>query len=250
MSSTLKSKSSWKTGLSLVGVIVTCILLNIVGTKVNALIGTPLFIDDIGTILSAVLGGYIPCITVGFFTNIIVGISDPYTMYYCVISVLIAVAAVSFAEKMRRLKIRYILLAILTFGFIGGIIGGLLTWLINGLSFGEGYAVDLAEKINSAVPMGYFLSNLLSNFLIDLVDKALVTIIALAIYKLLPLNLLRFIHTRSWYYISPFEEPNKHNRKRLSLRIKTTLVVALRECGRREARRRPYRRVSGEGESS
>ncbi|MBQ6337283.1 MAG: HD domain-containing protein [Ruminococcus sp.] len=227
MSSTLKSKSSWKTGLSLVGVIVTCILLNIVGTKVNALIGTPLFIDDIGTIVSAVLGGYIPCITVGFFTNIIVGISDSYTMYYCVISVLIAVAAVSFAEKMRRLKIRYILLAILTFGFIGGIIGGLLTWLINGLSFGEGYAVDLAEKINSAVPMGYFLSNLLSNFLIDLVDKALVTIIALAIYKLLPLNLLRFIHTRSWYYISPFEEPNKHNRKRLSLRIKTTLVVAL-----------------------
>ena len=227
MSSNLRSKSSWKTGLSLIAIIIGGILLNILGTKVNALLGLPLFIDDIGTILAAVLGGYIPCITVGFFTNIIVGLSDSYTIYYCIISVLIAVAAVIFAEKMRRLKIPYILLAILTFGIIGGVIGGLLTWLINGLSFGEGFAVDMAANINSVVPIGYFASNLLSAFLIDLADKALVTVIALIIYKLLPMKLLNFVHTRSWYYISAFEKPNPHNRKRLSLRMKTTLVVAL-----------------------
>ena len=97
-----KSKSSWKTGVSLVGIIVGCIFLNILGTKLNGALGLPLFIDNIGTILSAMLGGYIPCITVGFFTNIINGFSDSYSIYYCIISVLIAVAAVSFAEKMRR----------------------------------------------------------------------------------------------------------------------------------------------------
>lgn len=227
MSSDLKAKSSWKTGLSLIGIIVVGIILNILGTRVNALLGLPLYIDDIGTILSAMLGGYIPCITVGFFTNIIIGLTDSYTMYYCIISVLIAGVAVFFAEKMRRLKIHSILLAILSFAFLGGVVGGLLTWLINGLSFGEGYAVDLAAKINRAVPLGYFVSNLLSNFLIDLVDKGLVTVIAVIIYKLLPLKLLNFVHTRSWYYITAFENPTVHNRKKISLRIKATLVVGL-----------------------
>ena len=227
MSPNLRSKSSWKSIASLISVIVVCILLNILGTKLNGALGLPLFIDNIGTILSAMLGGYIPCITVGFFTNIINGFSDSYTIYYCIISVMIAVAVVSFAEKMRRLKIPYILLGIVTFAFLGGVVGGLLTWFINGLNFGEGYAVDMAARINSVVPMGYFLSNLLSVFLIDLVDKAIVTVIALVIYKLLPSPLLDFLHTRDWYYLTVFEQSNKHNRKRLSLRWKTTLVVAI-----------------------
>ena len=227
MSPNLRSKSLWKSIASLIGVIVVCILLNILGTKLNGVLGLPLFIDNIGTILSAMLGGYIPCITVGFFTNIIDSFADSFTIYYCIISVLIAVAAVSFAEKMRRLKIPYILLGIVTFAFLGGVVGGLLTWFINGLNFGEGYAVDMAARINSVVPMGYFLSNLLSVFLIDLVDKAIVTVIALVIYKLLPSKLLDFLHTRDWYYLTVFEQSNKHNRKRLSLRWKTTLVVAI-----------------------
>ena len=227
MSSNMKSKSSWKSGASLLGVIFFGVLLNILGTRLNQMLGLPLYIDDIGTILSAMLGGYIPCITVGFFSNIINSLSDSYSMYYCVISVLIAVSAVAFAEKMRRIKIHSILIAVLSFAFWGGIAGGLLTWLINGLSFGEGYAVEMAERINRMVPMGYFLSNLLASFLIDLVDKTLVTVIAVVLYKLLPLKLLDYIHTRNWYYITIFEEPNRHNRKRISLRIKTTLVVAL-----------------------
>ncbi len=223
----LKARAPLRTGISLLCVVAAGILLNILGTKLNALIGLPLFIDDIGTILSAVLGGYIPCITVGFFTNIILGFFNAYTTYYCIISVFIAVAAVGFAERLRRMKLSSVLLAILTFGAIGGIAGGALTWLINGLNFGEGYAVDLAAQINSAVPMGYFLSNLLSTFLIDFVDKAIVTVIALTIYKLLPVRLTDYIHSQNWYYITVMEKPSEGNRRRTSLRIKVTLLVAV-----------------------
>lgn len=227
MSSLYQSKSSKKTGISLVLLIVAGVALNVLGTKLNGLIGTPLFIDNIGTMLTAALGGYIPCITVGFFSNIVTGFSNPSSTYYCVISVLIAVAAVFFADKMRRRKVPYILLAILSFAFLGGIVGGMLTWLINGLSFGEGTSVDFAAKINNAVPMGYFLSNLLSAFLIDLADKAVVTVIALIVYNLLPADFVSYFHTRSWYFITVLEKNDKHNRKRLSLRMKITLVVAL-----------------------
>lgn len=226
MATKLRSKSL-QTGASLFGVIVIGVLLNILGIKLNGVLGLPFYLDNVGTILSAMAGGYIPCITVGFFTNIINGFSSPSSIYYCIISVLIAVTAVSFAEKLRRLKIPYILLSIVFFAFWGGIVGGFLTWFINGLSFGEGVAVDFADKINNVIPMGYFMSNMTANFLIDFVDKALVTALSLIIYKLLPSSVLDYVQTRSWYYVTLIERHNPHNRKRLSLRWKVTLVVAV-----------------------
>lgn len=225
--STLKMKRSWSAALSLIALIAVGIALNVLGTELNGLLGLPLYIDDIGTILTAMLGGYIPCITVGFFTNVINGLSDSYSMYYCVISVFIAVAAVAFADKLRKVRFPHVIYAVLTFAALGGIVGGALTWLINGLGFGEGFAVDMAAGINRVIPMGYFLSNILSSFLIDLVDKAIVTAIALIIYKLLPLKLKDHIKAQSWYYISMIRMPGRADRKRISLSVKVTLLVAL-----------------------
>ena len=53
MSSNLRSKAAWKTGISFVLTVAAGIVLNILGTRLNALMGLSLFIDDIGTILSA-----------------------------------------------------------------------------------------------------------------------------------------------------------------------------------------------------
>ncbi len=217
-------KHSW---LSLLVLIVACLLLNNMGTRLNGLIGLPLFLDNIGTLLAALLGGYIPCITVGFLSNLVAGITNPSSIYYCVISVFIAVAAVLFVRKLRRVSFPYVIWAVLTFAFIGGVIGGILTWLIYGMDFGTGFAVDLAASINRVVPMGYFFSNLLSAFLVDVVDKAIVTVIAILIYKLLPSKLIRFLKEQGWYYITIIEKSSQKNRKRASLRMKMTLVVAI-----------------------
>lgn len=40
----------------------------------------PLYLDNIGSALAAALGGYIPGIIVGFFTNVINGIGDLNTI--------------------------------------------------------------------------------------------------------------------------------------------------------------------------
>jgi HD-GYP domain-containing protein (c-di-GMP phosphodiesterase class II) len=227
MSTKLRSRSGWKTPVSLICVIAVCVLLNILGSRLNAVLGMPLYLDDIGTILSAVLGGYIPCITVGFLTNVINGLFDSTTIYYCIISVFIAAAAVAFANKLRRVRFPHVIYAVLTFAALGGIAGGILTWLIFGLSFGEGFAVDLAASINNIIPIGYFSSNLLSAFLIDIADKALTTAIALGIFKMLPDRLIKYLKSCSWYYITIFEKSEPGNKRRFSLRLKVTAVVAL-----------------------
>ena len=213
--------------LSFIGIVVTCILLNHLGARLNGLLGLPLFIDNIGTILSAVLGGYVPCITVGFFSNLVAGLSDSSSIYYCVISVFIAAAAVAFADSLRRVRFPQVIWAVLVFALLGGGLGGLLTWLINGYNFGEGFAVECAAELNKLIPMGYFASNLLVTFLIDVADKIVVTVISLTIYKLLPDRLITYLNGRAWHYNVKLARTDKNRMKRTSLRIKITLLVAL-----------------------
>ncbi len=223
----LKAKKQTGMVVSLICVTAACVALNLIGKSVNEMIGTPLFIDNIGTLLSALLGGYIPCITVGFLTNIIGGFTSEYTAYYCVISVFIAAAAVNFANRKMLTRFPHVIIAVLTFAFLGGVAGGLVTLLINGFSFGEGAAVDFAEKINGVLSIGYIPSNFISCFLIDLADKAIVTAIAVLIYKPLPRRLTDYLKTQSWYYLTVFEKRSEQGRRRMSLRVKVTLLVAV-----------------------
>ena len=60
--------------LMFVGLVACGILINILGTRINGWLNLPFYLDNIGTILTALVGGYLPCIAVGFFYNIIVGI--------------------------------------------------------------------------------------------------------------------------------------------------------------------------------
>ena len=200
--------------------------LNVLGTTLNGVLGTPLFIDNTGTILAAMLGGYIPCITVGFFSNIIGGFSSPDTTYYCIISVFIAIAASYFADKKMLTRFPQVIVAVLTFAFLGGVMGGALTWLIYGFSFGEGFAADFAASINSIVPVGYLPSNLISNFLIDIADKVIVTALALLIFVVLPRSLKDSLSRQKWAFLTVLNKTDKANRS-LSVRLKITLLVVV-----------------------
>ena len=69
------------------------ILINLIGARLALFFRLPLFLDSIGTVLAAVLGGYMPGIAVGFLTNVLNGLSDFTTSYYSSISVLIAICS-------------------------------------------------------------------------------------------------------------------------------------------------------------
>ena len=87
--------------LKSLGLMVICITLNFVLSQVIGLLGLPLYFDCIGTILAAAVGGFLPGVVVGFVTNILIFFfntrilnnPDDVTLYYCVVSVLIALVA-------------------------------------------------------------------------------------------------------------------------------------------------------------
>lgn len=213
--------------LMFVGLVACGILLNILGTRINGWLNLPFYLDNIGTILTALVGGYLPCIAVGFFYNIIVGIGDNMTTYYCFISVLIAWAAAFFVRTGWLTKFPKMLAAILTFSVIGGIGGGVLTWFLYGLSSGEGAAGMLAQNIIRFTGMSRFSADLAANFLIDIADKAISTFAALLLWKLLPKKFTAYFGIFKEQIAFHSRTPAHVKRKKLSLRAKVLLLVGI-----------------------
>ena len=213
--------------LMFVGLVACGILLNILGTRINGWLNLPFYLDNIGTILTALVGGYLPCIAVGFFNNIIVGIGDNMTTYYCFISVLIAWAAAFFVRTGWLTKFPKMLAAILTFSVIGGIGGGVLTWFLYGLSSGEGAAGMLAQNIIRFTGMSRFSADLAANFLIDIADKAISTFAALLLWKLLPKKFTAYFGILEEQIAFHSRTPAHVKRKKLSLRAKVLLLVGI-----------------------
>ena len=119
-------------------VIVVGILLNIIPSQLALYFELPVFLDCTGTILTAMLGGNLPAVIVGFASNAINGIKDPITMYYGMISILIAAVATFYYHKRFFTNIPRLFVVIFTFALIGGGIGSLFTFFLYGFSFGEG----------------------------------------------------------------------------------------------------------------
>ena len=86
--------------------VIYVIFMIILGVAINRVIsgisghfGWPLYLDSIGTMFIAALGGTFPGMMVGFITNMIGGISDTSTFYYGTINVLIALIAGMASER-------------------------------------------------------------------------------------------------------------------------------------------------------
>ncbi|MBQ3725870.1 MAG: diguanylate cyclase [Selenomonadaceae bacterium] len=75
------------------------IILNVLGVIVVKELELPIYFDTIGTIFIAALGGYVPGIAVGFFTNLLGALFDEEEIYYGMVSVLIAVLTAFLARR-------------------------------------------------------------------------------------------------------------------------------------------------------
>lgn len=170
--------------------ILICLGINIVCGWLVSLSGLPFYFDCIGTIVAAMIGGFLPAVIVGFFTNLISSISDNNNMYYGVVNVLIAICAAAFAQKgtLRKLSWKFII-PVLYFTVIGGGLGSLISWGLFGNTLGEEVASSLANRIYNNVVEDAFFAQLYAGLIVDLPDKLFSTLVAFLIYKGYPNHL-------------------------------------------------------------
>ena len=208
------------------------LLINFLGVRLVRGFGLPLYLDNIGSALAAALGGYIPGIIVGFFTNLVNGIDNFSTTYYGCLTVLIAVCSAWYARKRFYdfKKPWRLLVVIATFALIGGGMGSVLTWALYGMSFGTGISAPLAHRIYDAGHLSQFSAQFCADMLVDLADKAITVLVVALILNLLPGSLRSRFYYTGWKQAplsrKALAEAEKKSRSGLSLRLKIIVIVA------------------------
>ncbi|MBQ7454778.1 MAG: hypothetical protein IJS69_07000, partial [Selenomonadaceae bacterium] len=142
-------------------VVLICILgliLNLFGSMIVNRLGLPVYLDALGTIFIASLGGYVPGIAVGFFTNLIKAYSDPSQMYFASVNVLVAIFTTFFARKGFYQNFGKVLILIPPLTFLTGTCDLLIESFLQETSFIK--SVDQFEL------------NYTTNFLFELIDKS------------------------------------------------------------------------------
>ena len=165
------------------------LLLNVIPAKLAIFFGIPLFLDCLGTVLTAMLGGYLPAVIVGFSVNAINGIAEPVAMYYGVLSVLIAMLATFLFRRGFFKTIWKLLIVILLFALIGGGIGSIFTYALYGFNFGEGISAPFAIAFHDVLHWSRFYSQFVADIVIDIFDKSAIVLLSALIFRFIPKNI-------------------------------------------------------------
>ena len=177
---------NWSSFKSISLLFVVGLLLNVIPAKLAIALGLPLYLDCIGTVLTAMLGGYLPAVIVGFLLNAINGLSDPVTTYYGVLSILIAVFATIFYHKKFFTKAWRLFIVIFTFALIGGGLGSIFTYFLFGFNFGEGISAPFAVAFHDVMHLSKFTSQFLADIVLDVFDKSIIVIAAVVLFRFTP----------------------------------------------------------------
>ena len=162
------------------------LLINIILSKIALFFDLPVYFDCVGTIIAAMIGGNLPAVIVGFFSNVINGFSDITTLYYGIISVLIGVAAALFQRNGFFKTPAKTAVTIIVFSLLGGGLGSVLTYFLFGYDFGEGISAPFALAIYNNLGFSKFFSQLTADIILDVFDKTLVVAAAVGLYRFVP----------------------------------------------------------------
>ena len=209
-----------------IALIVFGLLLNIVPAKLALYFELPVFLDSIGTILVAMLGGTLPAVIVGFFSNAFNGLSDITTLYYGIISILIGVAATLFQQRKFFVSVPKIIVSILVFTLLGGGLGSILTYFLYGYNFGEGISAPFATAIYESLGWTKFFSQLTADIIIDILDKTIVVAAAVISYRFINEHYKR-LFSRTFLF-EPYVNP-QHKLFKRSLLRKVVFIVIVAE---------------------
>lgn len=207
------------------------VMTNILFNRLVGAAGIPLYIDNIGTLTAAAVGGYLPGIIVGYLTNIVNMTADPTNAYFAVVSAVIAIAGTFFFEKGFFDKFHKMLITVPIFAIIGGGFGSLITYLMYGFGIGEGVSAPFAKELLEQGTLSVFHAQMISDLAIDLIDKLITVVIVFFVLKLIPQKVKASLKLTGWKQ-SPLSkealDAASHNDTRsVSLRGKIILIITV-----------------------
>ena len=157
--------------------------INMLGYMIVNAAHLPIYLDSVGTVIIAAIGGYLPGIIAGLATNLLKGaIYSTENVYYAVINVLIAVCTGYFSRRGLLKKPLSILGYVCVLSLIGFGHYTLFQWFTN----------DIYEGIDS------LRAHLYNDMFYEVLDKSVTTIILLLVLKFVPQNIKNKLKMEGW----------------------------------------------------
>ena len=221
----IRKNSMYRAVTAIIGIAVSVLLSFIMESM-----GTPLYLDTVGTIFVAALGGAFPGILTAVATNMICSLFNPQAVYYLLINILIAIATARFyGDRRKKKKADYVFLFICLV-MIAGVLGTIFQYLLAGRPDSDTVYNYIYYMSGGGKAPLYPLLFLLSSIVINMADKSVSLLLALLAIKIVSEDTKKAIRNSSWLQ-RPLsrEEVDKINHRRKgsvsSLRIRTTILL-------------------------
>ncbi|AZU60737.1 ECF transporter S component [Neobacillus mesonae] len=188
----MNKQSMWSLRFSTASLVLipVAVGINYIGKFVAGILKLPLWLDSIGTVLAAMLGGPIVGALAGAINNIIYGFTDPISFVYAITSVAIGVAAgvlfyKGYISSWGKAVVAGIIIGLvatvistpLNIGFWGGQTGNV---------WGDALFAFVLANTEST-----WLASLLDEIFVDVPDKLLVVLVSYGIFQGLPRNVVQ-----------------------------------------------------------
>ncbi|WP_462408639.1 ECF transporter S component [Neobacillus sp. Marseille-QA0830] len=189
----MKNQSMWSLRLSTASLVLipVAVGVNYIGKLLAGLLKLPLWLDSIGTVLAAMLGGPIVGALAGAINNIIYGLTaDPISFVYAITSAGIGLVTGILFYKGYISSWGKALVA----GIIIGLVATIVSTPLN-IGFWGGQTGNVwGDALFAAVLANTdstWLASLLDEVVVDVPDKLLVVLISYGIFKGLPRNIVQ-----------------------------------------------------------
>ncbi|MCR5790148.1 MAG: HD domain-containing protein [Lachnospiraceae bacterium] len=165
-----------------------------------------------GTIFAAALGGLLPGIMTAVATNVLCSFFNPFSIYYTLINLLIAIITSYFVRRKFYRRKKNILLYLLALGVIPGALGMIFQWvLLGGPQFPE--IAALSGRPGQASFL-FFINALLLNILLNIADKGFSAALAVLALHFIPEETKTGVRNSAWRQKPLSEEELKELNKR------------------------------------
>ena len=161
--------------LKLAGICAAGIILNVTGSFAAKSLQLDVYLDTLGTIFIAAMGGYVPGIAVGFFTNLLAGAFHTEEMYFGVVNILIAIMTTFFAQRGYYEKFSKVLMIIPATVLVTSFSGAMIEEMLS-----------LANTFDSWASLGKIFEHFLRNVSNELPDKGIGILITFFALKFIP----------------------------------------------------------------
>ena len=159
--------------------------------------GVPVYMDTIGTIGIATVGGLFPGIMTAILTNILCNTFNSAAIYFSGVNAMIAIFAAWYARSRSFRRIRDYLFFACTAGLISGVLSGCIQWGILGGPELEAVRTFMASTaVAPGVPS--FLLFIVINILLNIIDKGISLVLSQLVVHFIPRETRTSIRNSGW----------------------------------------------------